>query len=125
MTTTDGLSAYRRRLVGQTATMNASRRRLLSAAGTLPLLALGRWTPARGATRKGKVVVIGGGYGGATAARYAALWGGDAVDVTLVERDEAFVSCPLSNLVLGGSKTMADITIALPGACAARRQCRS
>ncbi len=111
MTTTDGLSAYRRRLVGQTATMNASRRRLLSAAGTLPLLALGRWTPARGATRKGKVVVIGGGYGGATAARYAALWGGDAVDVTLVERDEAFVSCPLSNLVLGGSKTMADITI--------------
>ena len=111
MTTTDGLSAYRRRLVGQTATMNASRRRLLSAAGTLPLLALGRWTPARGATRKGKVVVIGGGYGGATAARYAALWGGDAVEVTLVERDEAFVSCPLSNLVLGGSKAMADITI--------------
>ena len=111
MTTTDALSAYRRRLVGQTATMNASRRRLLSAAGTLPLLALGRWTPARGATRKGKVVVIGGGYGGATAARYAALWGGDAVEVTLVERDEAFVSCPLSNLVLGGSKVMADITI--------------
>jgi sulfide dehydrogenase [flavocytochrome c] flavoprotein chain len=91
--------------------MNVRRRRLLSAAGTLPLLALGTWTSARGATRRGKVVVIGGGYGGATAARYAALWGGDAVDVTLVERDEAFVSCPLSNLVLGGSKAMADITI--------------
>ena len=54
---------------------------------------------------------MGGGYGGATAARYAALWGGNAVDVTLVERDDAFVSCPLSNLVLGGSKTIADITV--------------
>jgi len=59
-----------------------------------------------------RIVVIGGGYGGATAARYAALWGGDAVDVTLVERDAAFVSCPLSNLVLAGSKSIADVTVA-------------
>jgi NADPH-dependent 2,4-dienoyl-CoA reductase/sulfur reductase-like enzyme len=59
-----------------------------------------------------KIVVIGGGYGGATAARYAALWGGDGVDVTLVERDAAFVSCPLSNLVLAGSKSIADVTVA-------------
>jgi len=54
---------------------------------------------------------VGGGFGGATAARYAAMWGGDAVDVTLVERDDAFVSCPLSNLVLGGSRSIADITV--------------
>lgn len=58
-----------------------------------------------------RVVVIGGGYGGATAAKYLKLWGGDTVDVTLVERDAAFVSCPLSNLVLGGSRAMADITV--------------
>jgi sulfite dehydrogenase len=58
----------------------------------------------------GHVVVIGGGYGGATAARYLRLWGGGRVDVTLVERDAEFVSCPLSNLVISGHKQMADIT---------------
>jgi len=57
------------------------------------------------------IVVVGGGYGGATAARYAAMWGGDAVDVTLIERDAAFVSCPLSNLVIGGSASIVDITV--------------
>ena len=54
--------------------------------------------------------MIGGGYGGATAAKYLRLWSDGAVNVTLVEPNAAFVSCPLSNLVLGGSKTMADIT---------------
>lgn len=57
----------------------------------------------------GRVVVIGGGFGGATAARYLRLWGGN-VDVTLVERNASFISCPMSNLVLGGHKQMADIT---------------
>jgi sulfide dehydrogenase [flavocytochrome c] flavoprotein chain len=57
----------------------------------------------------GRVVVVGGGFGGATAARYLRLWGGN-VDVTLVERNAQFVSCPISNLVLGGHKQMADIT---------------
>jgi hypothetical protein len=47
----------------------------------------------------------------ATAARYLRLWGGN-VDVTLVERNASFVSCPISNLVLGGHKQMADITAA-------------
>jgi sulfide dehydrogenase [flavocytochrome c] flavoprotein subunit len=63
----------------------------------------------------GKVVVIGGGYGGATAAKYLSLWGGGSVDVTLVERDAAFVSCPMSNLVLGGSREIADLTIGYDG----------
>ena len=58
----------------------------------------------------GRVVVIGGGYGGATAARYLRLLD-PAIDVTLVEASEAFVSCPLSNLVVGGFKSMADITV--------------
>jgi sulfide dehydrogenase [flavocytochrome c] flavoprotein chain len=57
----------------------------------------------------GRVVVVGGGYGGATAARYLKLWGGN-VDVTLVERNADFVSCPISNLVLGGYKQMTDVT---------------
>ncbi len=57
-----------------------------------------------------KVVVVGGGYGGATAAKYVRMWSDYGVQVTLVEPNANFVSCPLSNLVLGGSKTMADIT---------------
>lgn len=57
-----------------------------------------------------KVVVVGGGYGGATAAKYVRLFSDHSIDVTLVEPNAAFVSCPISNLVLGGHKTMADIT---------------
>jgi sulfide dehydrogenase [flavocytochrome c] flavoprotein subunit len=62
----------------------------------------------------GRVVVVGGGFGGATAARYLRLWGGN-VDVTLVERNASFVSCPISNLVLGGHKQIADITVSYAG----------
>jgi NADPH-dependent 2,4-dienoyl-CoA reductase/sulfur reductase-like enzyme len=57
-----------------------------------------------------KVVVVGGGYGGATAAKYIRMWSDQSIQVTLVEPNASFVSCPLSNLVIGGSKTMADIT---------------
>ncbi|MBI2754872.1 MAG: FAD-dependent oxidoreductase [Betaproteobacteria bacterium] len=57
---------------------------------------------------KARVVVIGGGFGGATAAKYIRMWD-PAIDVILVERANIFTSCPISNLVLGGSKTMEDI----------------
>jgi NADPH-dependent 2,4-dienoyl-CoA reductase/sulfur reductase-like enzyme len=63
----------------------------------------------------GKVVVIGAGYGGATAAKYLRLWSEGAIDVSLVEPNEAFISCPISNLVLAGSRTMADITVSYAG----------
>ena len=63
-----------------------------------------------GASSGPKVVVIGGGYGGATAAKYVRMWSDYGIQVTLVEPNASFVSCPISNLVLGGSKTMADIT---------------
>jgi len=56
-----------------------------------------------------RVVVIGGGYGGATAAKYVRLWD-PKIDVVLIEREAQFVSCPMSNLVLGGYASMADIT---------------
>ena len=82
-----------------------------AAAGVLAACA-GR--PAAGPSL-GRVLVIGGGYGGCTAARYLKLWGGAAVEVTLVEPNEAFVSCPLSNLVLGGQRRMADITRSYDG----------
>jgi len=57
-----------------------------------------------------KVVVIGGGYAGATAAKYIRMWSDYGIQVTLVEPNPSFISCPISNLVIGGSKTMADIT---------------
>jgi sulfide dehydrogenase [flavocytochrome c] flavoprotein subunit len=63
-----------------------------------------------GGANIGKVVVVGGGYGGATAAKYLRMFSEGTVDVTLVEPNAAFISCPISNLVVGGYKTMADIT---------------
>src|SRR6266702_3677933 len=58
----------------------------------------------------GRVIVIGGGFGGATAAKYLRIWSGGAVEVFLIERNAEFISCPTSNLVLGGTRTMGAIT---------------
>jgi sulfite dehydrogenase len=63
---------------------------------------------------KGRVVVIGGGYGGATAAKYIRLWD-PGIEVTLIERSREFISCPTSNLVLGGHWTMEHITRSYSG----------
>ena len=58
----------------------------------------------------GRVVVIGGGYAGNTAAKYMRMWSGGTIEVIVIEKNSQFVSCPLSNLVLGGSKTINDLT---------------
>jgi sulfide dehydrogenase [flavocytochrome c] flavoprotein subunit len=90
--------------------LELSRRRLLGAGVALSGLALGGCaTTGAGGPSIGRVVIVGGGFGGATAAHYLKMWGGN-VDVTLVERNPEFISCPISNLVLGGHKQMADIT---------------
>ena len=57
----------------------------------------------------GRVVVIGGGFGGATCAGYLRRLSSD-IDVTLVERDTMFMTCPFSNAVLGGLYDMDFIT---------------
>jgi sulfide dehydrogenase [flavocytochrome c] flavoprotein chain len=57
-----------------------------------------------------RVLVVGGGFGGATAAKYVRLLSGYKLDVVMVEPNADFVSCPLSNLVLGGFRKMNDIT---------------
>jgi NADPH-dependent 2,4-dienoyl-CoA reductase/sulfur reductase-like enzyme len=59
----------------------------------------------------GHVLVVGGGYGGATAARYIRLWSKGTIRVTLVEPNASFVSCPISNLVLEGALTIDDVTV--------------
>ncbi|WP_354682741.1 NAD(P)/FAD-dependent oxidoreductase [Cupriavidus necator] len=85
------------------------RRSFLGAAGAAVLGSVG--VRAARAAAPAKVVVVGGGYGGATAARYLREWSGQAIEVTLVEPNPAFISCPLSNLVIGGSRQMAEITL--------------
>lgn len=64
-----------------------------------------------GSRNAGHVVIVGGGYGGATAAKYLRMWSQGTVAVTLVERNPVFISCPISNLVVGGVKQMGDITV--------------
>ena len=57
-----------------------------------------------------KVVVVGAGFGGASFARYLKMWAPNA-NVTLIEPNAKFVSCPFSNTVLAGINTLDDITL--------------
>jgi NADPH-dependent 2,4-dienoyl-CoA reductase/sulfur reductase-like enzyme len=58
----------------------------------------------------GRVVVIGAGYGGATAAKYVRIFSGGRIEVILVDQNADFISCPVSNRVLGGQKTLEQLT---------------
>ncbi|MBL8477581.1 MAG: FAD-dependent oxidoreductase [Methyloversatilis sp.] len=95
--------------------MSAARRGFIK--GTLGLSAMAALYGCAGAGKgaKGHVVVVGGGYGGATAAKYISMWSEGGIRVTLVERNAAFVSCPISNLVIAGEKQLSDITIGYEG----------
>ncbi|MGC3939768.1 FCSD flavin-binding domain-containing protein [Roseobacter sp. EG26] len=85
--------------------MTLSRRKLIGA-GAAALAAPHVLADGHG---KPRVVVIGGGAGGATAARYIAQDSKGAVDVTLVEPSRVYFSCFFSNLYLGGFKEIEDI----------------
>ena len=61
-----------------------------------------------------KVVIIGGGYGGATCAKYIRYFDPD-VNVTLVEAGMRYNTCPFSNAVLGGIRDAASITLDYTG----------
>lgn len=62
------------------------------------------------AQSKGKLVVIGGGAAGATAARYVAKDAGDKIDVTLITASDTYSTCFFSNLYLGGYRSYESIT---------------
>lgn len=96
--------------------MNTTRRAALQggAAATLATLAM----PSIARAAAGSVVIIGAGFGGATAARYLKT-ASPALDVTLVERETSILTCPFSNGVIAGYNTMADITRSLDGVRAA------
>ncbi|MBG6206395.1 NADPH-dependent 2,4-dienoyl-CoA reductase/sulfur reductase-like enzyme [Labrenzia sp. EL_126] len=86
------MTLNRRQFIGTTATMAA----VLSA-------------PMVRAQGKPRVVVVGGGAGGATAARYIAKGSKGAIDVTLIEPTRKYYTCFFSNLYLGGFKEIEDI----------------
>src|SRR5512145_2680272 len=69
-----------------------------TAATLLPAPALAQAAP--------RVVVVGGGFAGATAAR-ALKWADPRIAVTLVEASRTFTACPFSNLVIGGLSELA------------------
>ena len=95
-----------------------TRREFLATSGTgLGLLAAGCAPALKGdfAPKTGpRVVVIGGGWGGATAAKYVRL-ADPSVEVVLLEPGRRFVSCPFSNLVLSGVRTIDSLTFGYEG----------
>lgn len=96
--------------------MHTNRREFIKLAGLGAALGLASGSSSAFARGRvpgmGRVVVIGGGYAGATAAKYLRMWSKGAIEVVVVEPNQQFVSCPLSNLVLGGSKRIDDLTFA-------------
>jgi NADH dehydrogenase FAD-containing subunit len=88
---------------------NLNRRSFLKLIGAASVLsAIPRVVSAQ--TVAPRVVVVGGGFGGATVAKYLRMWGGN-VQVTLVDPNPAHISCVLSNLVVTGALSMTRITL--------------
>ena len=87
------------------------RRTLLQGlAGGATLSALGGCATSSSSSRA-RVVVVGGGFGGATAAKYVRLLSDGQRDVVLIEPNRMFVSCPVSNLVVGGQRRISDLSL--------------
>ncbi len=88
-----------------------SRRDFIKSTGAAGALLLSQSVFALGSKPPlGRILVVGGGYAGTTAAKYIRMWSMGNIEVVLIEKNSQFVSCPISNLVLGGSKTINDIT---------------
>lgn len=87
--------------------------RTLLAGGSLA--AIGACASLPSSPKAGRVIVVGGGYGGATAAKYLRLFSGQALDVVLIEPQAAFISSPLSNRVLCGQLQLAELTVSYDG----------
>ncbi|MDP1612586.1 MAG: FAD/NAD(P)-binding oxidoreductase [Sulfuritalea sp.] len=85
--------------------------KLLGGASSLALAACAAPGGLSGPTGGRRVVVVGGGFGGTIAAKYIRMM--DAtIEVVLIERNDHFVSCPFSNLYIGGlMKDLSPLTI--------------
>ena len=60
-------------------------------------------------TASARVVIVGGGFGGSTCAKYLRSFDA-SLDITLIEPSPRFVTCPFSNMVINGMRTMDSIT---------------
>ncbi len=87
--------------------MSHSRRDFLRVATAVSALALSGYAAAGRA--RPRVIIVGAGYGGAACARYLKLWE-PRVEITLIEPNPRFVSCPMSNSVIAGLNDLEDIT---------------
>lgn len=86
-----------------------NRRDFLKALSAASLAAWGITPRFAQAAAKARVVVIGGGYGGAIAAKYLKL-AEPEMEVILIEKNKQYVSCPFSNEVIGGHAGMDLLT---------------
>src|SRR5947207_15079994 len=82
----------------------------LSAASLVSLSAGALFAPRVGAQAKPRLVVIGGGPGGGTVARYVQKDSAGAIDVTLVEPLQNFTTCFFSNIYVGGFRSLQSLT---------------
>ena len=104
-------------LAGRSATSLYTRRRLLATAAGFAAVSM---LPAAGALAnvkslaKHRVLIVGAGVGGATAARYLKMWQPDA-DVTIIERNPVFIRHYGSSEYLTGAVSMADLTVSYKG----------
>ena len=89
--------------------MTFNRRDFLKVSGAGAAAALTGCAAMPGAAPRAHVIVVGAGFGGATCAKYLRTWGPN-LDVTLIEPNDKFISCPMSNWVIGGLRSMNDIT---------------
>jgi sulfide dehydrogenase [flavocytochrome c] flavoprotein chain len=89
----------------------------VSGAGALAIAGLPACAAMRGetdSTSRRRVVVVGGGWAGATAAKYVRL-ADSSIEVVLLEPNRKFVSCPFSNLVLSGARGIGQLTFGYDG----------
>jgi len=92
--------------------MSVTRRRFLGLLGGAAVAARHGWAAAAAPAFEkatGRVVIVGGGFAGATCARYLRRYA-PKVDVVLVEPNKRYVTCPFSNTVIGGMRDLDDIT---------------
>ncbi len=99
--------------------MKITRRNFVKGAGAATAVGIiGAPTLALGASKK--VVVVGGGTAGATAAKYLKM-ADSSIDVTLIEANKNYYTCYMSNEVLGGNRTIDSIRFGYTGLASARR----
>ena len=84
-----------------------TRRQFFSLAGSLPFARL--LTRRARANTQARIVVVGGGFGGATCAKYLRL-ADPSLEVTLVTPQRQFITCPFSNVALVGMRPLASLT---------------